>query len=201
VHAPIPARCPGAMAALSSVTRPGSPPRPPRRMPSWPRWLRRMSWCKGSLEAAERSLRLAARRFDGPASVPAGRRGQAQLLLGVVRLLLARQYRDLPAVAEEARRLQALAEASDAVSVSLGEDLRAGADQPRQHRGLGRPGRGGGAAPRAGRGAGAPGRTGLSRVHRPGIPGGGGGRRCGSPRATRARRPSCSRRSWTALLL
>jgi len=57
--------------------------------------------------------------------VPAGRRGQAQLLLGVVRLLLARQRGNLPAVAEEARRLQALAEAPDAASSGLGEDLRA----------------------------------------------------------------------------
>ena len=80
---------------------------------------------QGSLEAAERYLRLAARRFDGPASVPAGRRGQAQLLLGVVRLLLARQHGNLPAVAEEGRRLQALAEAPDAASAGLGEDLRA----------------------------------------------------------------------------
>ena len=70
---------------------------------------------QGSLEEAERLLGLAARRFEGPALVPAGRRGQAQLLLGVVRLLLARQHGNLPAVAEEARRLQALTEAPDAV--------------------------------------------------------------------------------------
>ena len=80
---------------------------------------------QGSLEEAERFLGLAARRFEGPASVPAGRRGQAHLLLGVVRLLLARQRGNLPAVAEEARRLQALAEAPDAVPAGLGEDLRA----------------------------------------------------------------------------
>jgi len=61
---------------------------------------------QGSLEAAERYLRLAERGFEGPASVPAGRRGQAQLLLGMVRLLLARQRGNLPAVAEEARRLE-----------------------------------------------------------------------------------------------
>ena len=67
------------------------------------------------------------RRGDskGAASVPAGRRGQAQLLLGVVRLLLARQHGNLPAVAEEARRLQALTEAPDAVPAGLGEELRA----------------------------------------------------------------------------
>jgi LuxR family maltose regulon positive regulatory protein len=80
---------------------------------------------QGSLEEAERFLGLAARRFEGPASVPAGRRGQAHLLLGVVRLLLARQRGNLPAVAEEARRLQALTEAPDAVPAGLGEELRA----------------------------------------------------------------------------
>src|SRR6185437_9273594 len=80
---------------------------------------------RGSLEEAERFLGLAARRFEGPAPVPAGRRGQAQLLLGVVRLLLARQHGNLPAVAEEARRLQALTEAPDAVPAGLGEELRA----------------------------------------------------------------------------
>ena len=57
--------------------------------------------------------------------MPAGRRGQVQVLLGVVRLLLARQRGNLPAVAEEARRLQALAEAPDAAQLGLGEELRA----------------------------------------------------------------------------
>jgi LuxR family transcriptional regulator, maltose regulon positive regulatory protein len=80
---------------------------------------------QGSLEAAERYLRLAERGLEGPAAGPAGRRGRAQLLLGVVRLLLARQRGDLPAVAGEARRLQALAEAPDAAAAGLGEDLRA----------------------------------------------------------------------------
>ena len=85
---------------------------------------------RGSLEAAERYLGVAER---GSASVPAGRRGQARVLLGVVRLSLARQRGDLPAVAEEARRLQALAEAPDAAQddlapaaqPGLGEELRA----------------------------------------------------------------------------
>ena len=77
---------------------------------------------RGSLEAAERYLGVAER---GSASVPAGRRGQARVLLGVVRLSLARQRGDLPAVAEEARRLQAIAEAPDAAQPGLGEDLRA----------------------------------------------------------------------------
>ena len=76
----------------------------------------------GSLEEAERFLGLAAR---GSASVPSGRRAQWQVLIGVVRLLLARQRGDLPAVAEEAQRLQAVAEAPDTPQPGLGEDLRA----------------------------------------------------------------------------
>ena len=79
---------------------------------------------QGSLEAAERYLGLAERGLRA-ASVPAGRRGQAQVLLGMVRLLLARQRGNLPAVAEEARRLQALTEAPEAAPAGLGEELRA----------------------------------------------------------------------------
>src|SRR6516162_3363535 len=75
---------------------------------------------RGSLEAAERYLGLAER-----ASVPDARQGQARLLLGIVRLLLARQRGDPPAVAEQARRLQALAEAPQAARSGLGEELRA----------------------------------------------------------------------------
>jgi LuxR family transcriptional regulator, maltose regulon positive regulatory protein len=83
---------------------------------------------RGSLEAAERYLGLAER---GSASVPEGRRGQSQMLLGVIRLLLARQRGNLPAVAEEARRLQALAEVPEAAQATNGagdvggEELRA----------------------------------------------------------------------------
>jgi LuxR family transcriptional regulator, maltose regulon positive regulatory protein len=77
---------------------------------------------RGSLEVAERFLGLAAR---GSASVPAGRRGQVQVLLGVVRLLLARQRGNLPAVAEEAQRLQTMAETPDAAQSGIGEELRA----------------------------------------------------------------------------
>jgi len=77
---------------------------------------------RGSLEAAGRYLGLAER---ASASVPEGRRGQAQLLLGMVRLLLARQRGDRPAVAEEAGRLQAMAEAPEAAQAGLGEELRA----------------------------------------------------------------------------
>jgi LuxR family maltose regulon positive regulatory protein len=77
---------------------------------------------QGSLEEARRYLTLAAL---GSVSVPAGRRGRVQVLLGVVGLLLARQRGNLPAVAEEARRLQAEAEAPDVARPGLGEDLRA----------------------------------------------------------------------------
>jgi len=76
----------------------------------------------GSLEAAERYLALAER---GMASVPDARREHAQLLLGVVGLLLARQRADLPAVVAAAQRLQDMAEAPDTAQPGLGEDLRA----------------------------------------------------------------------------
>ena len=76
----------------------------------------------GSLDAAERYLGLAER---GTASVPDARRAQAQLLLGIVRLLVVRQRGDLPTVAEEVRRLEALAEAPDATQPALSQDLRA----------------------------------------------------------------------------
>ena len=80
----------------------------------------------GSLEAAERYLGLAER-----APVPEGRRGQARLLVGMVRLLLARQRGDRPTVAEQAQRLQAAAEAPEAqydlepARAGLGEELGA----------------------------------------------------------------------------
>ena len=76
----------------------------------------------GSLEAAERCLSLAER---GMASVPDARRAQAHLLLGINRLVLARQRWNLQAVAEETRQLQAMAEAPDAAQPGLGEELRA----------------------------------------------------------------------------
>jgi LuxR family maltose regulon positive regulatory protein len=75
---------------------------------------------QGSLEAAERYLGLAER-----GSASEGRRGQARVLLGIVRLLAARQRGDLPAVAEQAQRLQAAAEAPEATQPGLGEELRA----------------------------------------------------------------------------
>jgi LuxR family transcriptional regulator, maltose regulon positive regulatory protein len=77
---------------------------------------------RGSLEAAERYLTLAERASASP---PEGRAGRAELLVGMVRLLLARERADPSAVAEEARRLQALAEAPEAAQAGLGEELRA----------------------------------------------------------------------------
>jgi LuxR family transcriptional regulator, maltose regulon positive regulatory protein len=77
---------------------------------------------RGSLEAAERYLGLAER---GSASVPEGRRGQALMLRGVVRLLLAGRIGNLSAVPEEARRLLAAAQAREAAQPSLGEELQA----------------------------------------------------------------------------
>ncbi len=76
---------------------------------------------RGSLEVAERYLGLAKR---GAAAVPDGRSGQFQVLLGVVRLLHARQRGNPQAVAEEAERLQAVAEAPEAAQPGLGEELR-----------------------------------------------------------------------------
>jgi LuxR family maltose regulon positive regulatory protein len=77
---------------------------------------------QGSLEAAERYLGLAERGLEGVfGSASAGRRGQALVLLGVVRLLLAGQRGNLLAVAEEARRLRILAEAR----AGLSDELRA----------------------------------------------------------------------------
>jgi LuxR family transcriptional regulator, maltose regulon positive regulatory protein len=76
----------------------------------------------GSLEAAERYLALARRHSE---SVPAGRREYARLLLGAVRLLLDRQRGNLPAVAADARELQAMAEVADAATPGLGADLSA----------------------------------------------------------------------------
>jgi LuxR family maltose regulon positive regulatory protein len=77
---------------------------------------------RGSLEAAQGYLDVAER---GSAAVAPERRGQLRLLLGVVRLLLARQRGNLPAVVDQAQRLQALAETPDATRSGLGEDLRA----------------------------------------------------------------------------
>ena len=80
-----------------------------------------MSWRRGRWR--RRSGTWAWRTGVG---VSAGRpAGQAQLLLGIVRLLLARQRGNPPAVAEQAGRLQAMAEAPEAARPGLGEELRA----------------------------------------------------------------------------
>jgi LuxR family maltose regulon positive regulatory protein len=76
---------------------------------------------QGSLEAAERYLGRAER---GSASVPAARRRQAQALFGMVRLEVTWHQGNLPAVPEQAQRLQALAEAPEATQPGLGDELR-----------------------------------------------------------------------------
>ena len=101
---------------------PDSRPRPARQMLSSRRSPRPTSWRGDHWRQAERYL---AWRRGGRRRCQPGRRGQLQVLLGVVRLLLARQRGNLPAVAEEAQRLQAMAEAPDAAQPGLGEELRA----------------------------------------------------------------------------
>jgi LuxR family transcriptional regulator, maltose regulon positive regulatory protein len=76
----------------------------------------------GSLAQAERLLGLAA---QGTATVLPGRRGQLDVLLGMVRLLLARQRMNLPAAAEEAQRLRVVADAPDTAPLGLSAELRA----------------------------------------------------------------------------
>jgi LuxR family maltose regulon positive regulatory protein len=86
-----------------------------------------LTW--GSPEKAERYLARAARGLEGSEGpVSAERRGRLQVFLAIVRLGLARRRGDLPAVAGQADRLLALAEAADAAQLGLGEDLRALAD-------------------------------------------------------------------------
>ena len=76
---------------------------------------------QGSLEAAERYLEVAER---GAASVPPGRRGQAQVLLGVVRLLSYGRSGDQWTRAEQAQRLLAAAEAPKAAQPMAGASGR-----------------------------------------------------------------------------
>jgi LuxR family maltose regulon positive regulatory protein len=78
------------------------------------RWRQRIRYRDGGARA--RRARAAA----------ADRRGQALVLLGMVRLLLAGQRGDLLAVAGEARRLQILAEAPEAAPYDLAPAARAG---------------------------------------------------------------------------
>jgi LuxR family transcriptional regulator, maltose regulon positive regulatory protein len=76
----------------------------------------------GSLETAVRYLGLAER---GLASAPAAGHGHFQLMIGVVRLLVARQSGKLAVVEDQAARLQPLADACERAQPDLGEDLRA----------------------------------------------------------------------------
>jgi LuxR family maltose regulon positive regulatory protein len=77
---------------------------------------------RGSFEEAERHLARAAKELG---SVPAQRRGRFQVTLGVLRLSLARQRGDVPAVAEEAQRLLAPAGAADLADPGMGGERRA----------------------------------------------------------------------------
>ena len=76
----------------------------------------------GSIESAELHLALAT---AGSASMPEERRGRFEVTLALLRLTLARQHGNLPAVVEEAQRLLAPAAAPDSSAVGVGEDLRA----------------------------------------------------------------------------
>jgi LuxR family transcriptional regulator, maltose regulon positive regulatory protein len=75
---------------------------------------------RGSFEEAERHL---ARATSELGSVPAQRSGRFQVTLGILRLSLARQRGDVPAVAEQAQRL--LAGAADGADPGLGGERRA----------------------------------------------------------------------------
>jgi LuxR family transcriptional regulator, maltose regulon positive regulatory protein len=77
---------------------------------------------RGSLAEAERYLAAAAGALE---SVPADRRGRAQVVLSVVRMRLARQRGDLTAVTEAAQRLLAPAVSADPAEHELTGDLRA----------------------------------------------------------------------------
>jgi LuxR family transcriptional regulator, maltose regulon positive regulatory protein len=68
-----------------------------------------------------------ARATGALAAVPADRRGRVQVMLAVLRLLLARRLVDFPVVVQEAQRLLALTQDADAARLVLGEDLRAAA--------------------------------------------------------------------------
>jgi LuxR family transcriptional regulator, maltose regulon positive regulatory protein len=76
---------------------------------------------RGSFDAAERNLQLAAERS---AAVPAGRRAHLQVALAMLRLTLAQMRGDLPVALEEARRLVEPAVALAAAEMGLGEELR-----------------------------------------------------------------------------
>jgi LuxR family transcriptional regulator, maltose regulon positive regulatory protein len=75
------------------------------------------------LHGRDATVRALLAGFPAEDSVPADRRGKLRVLLGVVRLVVARRRENLPAVAEEARQLHAAADAPD--TAQLGADLRA----------------------------------------------------------------------------
>ena len=76
----------------------------------------------GSLAEASGQLALAAQRAG---SVAADRRGRFRVMSTVVRLYLARQRGDLPAVTEEADQLLAAVDDPDTAQLRLGDDLYA----------------------------------------------------------------------------
>ena len=77
---------------------------------------------QGSLAASERYLELAE---SLSASAPGGKRGQAPVVLDVVRLFLAEQSGDQRVRADLAERLLAAADSPDPSGVELAEELRA----------------------------------------------------------------------------
>jgi LuxR family maltose regulon positive regulatory protein len=77
---------------------------------------------RGSLEEAELYLAVSARALE---SVPADRRGRSQVVLGSVRMRLARQRGDITAAVQEAQRLLAPAVTAESLKPGLGQDLRA----------------------------------------------------------------------------
>jgi LuxR family maltose regulon positive regulatory protein len=79
---------------------------------------------RGALEDAGRHLAMA---VGALAAVPADRRRRVQVMLSVLRLFLAWRLVDFAVVTEEAQRLLALTEGTDAPDLGLSEDLRAAA--------------------------------------------------------------------------
>jgi LuxR family maltose regulon positive regulatory protein len=79
---------------------------------------------RGALEDAGRHLAMA---VGALAAVPADRRRRVQVTLSVLRLFLAWRLVDFAVVTEEAQRLLALTEGTDAPDHGLSEDLRAAA--------------------------------------------------------------------------
>jgi LuxR family maltose regulon positive regulatory protein len=87
---------------------------------------------QGSLEAAERYLRLAERGFEAPTAARPGRRGQAQLLLGMVRLPRPRPALPRPAHRRAAAQLPQRARPPGEVAVADAARRRTGRPGPRR---------------------------------------------------------------------